>query len=528
MLADGFFPLGFVDQCFTLPGTAAERCAKRLVDLDQIRSGGFNLMAAFFGYDPNDYACDMGFLDEAVRDNNHPVYVIDGLMWGTSIVATFREHPAMFGWYTYDDVDEHWAWLDNDPNDPNYCFDPNCLDPNTPNAPAAVNECNGEMKDADGGYNYTLIGGDLPQIFPAYDVCSNVDVMYCYWYRFNHLHVVHDSLTKMVAGLPHHPIIAGLRTFPRWNLPTPAEIRNMTYQAVVAGAAGILYYDFYEYCNGTLISDLADLNDPDVAALWNELTALAGEINGLNAERLRPLFSDLMFACDPNDIPGDVRWAYWICYDPNSIADSALYAIAVNVAEEPNNVYPAITDVQVALPVPCNSTGTRLDGGDPNDPWPLGPCSDSGAPAFHALPALGVYVYKFPLPILRGDLNCDGTVDRRDVVAFGQALNDAETWTTTYPDCAILNGDHNGDGLVNDDDIVPISPCKADMNCDGTLNMGDVNPLTQALSDPDAWQATYPGCSILNGDANDDGSHTVADTTAFADYLMRHSNETCP
>ena len=59
----------------------------------------------------------------------------------------------------------------------------------------------------------------------------------------------------------------------------------------------------------------------------------------------------------------------------------------------------------------------------------------------------------------------------------------------------------------------------AELGRDGQLNFGDINPFVLALSNPSAWQATYPGCDILNGDINGDGSTTIADLNPFINLL---------
>jgi hypothetical protein len=53
------------------------------------------------------------------------------------------------------------------------------------------------------------------------------------------------------------------------------------------------------------------------------------------------------------------------------------------------------------------------------------------------------------------------------------------------------------------------------MNCDGEVDFGDINPFVLALSNPDAWQAQYPDCDIMNGDINDDGVFDFKDINPF-------------
>jgi hypothetical protein len=190
----------------------------------------------------------------------------------------------------------------------------------------------------------------------------------------------------------------------------------------------------------------------DTAGLWTALTQVAGEINDLNAARLRPLFSDRFF----RGTSGNARWAYWVCYDPNDIHASELYALVLNVREDALGEHQPTAAVQLFLPVPCGAPGVRLDGAEPNDPWPLSPCSDPSDPDYHRLPALGVYLYKFPLAICPGDMNCDGILSAADANAFAAALQNYQAWMLDHPGCSILNGDLNRDNQVNFADINPL------------------------------------------------------------------------
>jgi len=61
-----------------------------------------------------------------------------------------------------------------------------------------------------------------------------------------------------------------------------------------------------------------------------------------------------------------------------------------------------------------------------------------------------------------------------------------------------------------------------DVNCDGTYgpgSFGDINPFVQLMTNPTAWQATYPGCPMLNGDINGDGSVDFGDINPFVALL---------
>jgi hypothetical protein len=60
---------------------------------------------------------------------------------------------------------------------------------------------------------------------------------------------------------------------------------------------------------------------------------------------------------------------------------------------------------------------------------------------------------------------------------------------------------------------------RGDLNCDGSINFGDINPFVLILSDPAAWQQTYPGCPFLDGDINGDGRVNFGDINPFVALL---------
>jgi hypothetical protein len=58
-----------------------------------------------------------------------------------------------------------------------------------------------------------------------------------------------------------------------------------------------------------------------------------------------------------------------------------------------------------------------------------------------------------------------------------------------------------------------------DLNCDGTIDMGDINPYVLALTNPAAYQATYPDCDVLNADLNGDGEVDFGDINPFVSVI---------
>ncbi len=79
------------------------------------------------------------------------------------------------------------------------------------------------------------------------------------------------------------------------------------------------------------------------------------------------------------------------------------------------------------------------------------------------------------------------------------------------------------ESLVDDFEIVYLtcapSPTPGDVNCDGTIDFGDINPFVLILSDPQAWQLTFPGCPWQNGDINGDGGVDSGDINPFVALL---------
>jgi len=61
---------------------------------------------------------------------------------------------------------------------------------------------------------------------------------------------------------------------------------------------------------------------------------------------------------------------------------------------------------------------------------------------------------------------------------------------------------------------------QGDLNCDGAVNVQDVQPFALALTDPVAYQNTFPACSALRADVNNDGLADGRDVDAFVDELI--------
>jgi hypothetical protein len=68
-------------------------------------------------------------------------------------------------------------------------------------------------------------------------------------------------------------------------------------------------------------------------------------------------------------------------------------------------------------------------------------------------------------PCIRGDMNCDLSVDFDDISPFVRALVSQEGYEATYPTCRWLNGDIDGNGQVDFDDINPFVRCLVYAGC---------------------------------------------------------------
>jgi hypothetical protein len=59
-----------------------------------------------------------------------------------------------------------------------------------------------------------------------------------------------------------------------------------------------------------------------------------------------------------------------------------------------------------------------------------------------------------------------------------------------------------------------------DMNCDGVVSVGDIGAFVLAVTNPEAYASTYPGCDIAHGDIDGNGETTVGDIGGFVELLV--------
>jgi choice-of-anchor B domain-containing protein len=82
-----------------------------------------------------------------------------------------------------------------------------------------------------------------------------------------------------------------------------------------------------------------------------------------------------------------------------------------------------------------------------------------------AVDAFEIFVLQCTAPAVRGDLNCDGSVNNFDIDPFVLAITDRAAYAANYPGCDVLNADINGDGSVNNFDIDPFVACVTSGGC---------------------------------------------------------------
>lgn len=66
---------------------------------------------------------------------------------------------------------------------------------------------------------------------------------------------------------------------------------------------------------------------------------------------------------------------------------------------------------------------------------------------------------------------------------------------------------------------VAVAPVPGDMNCDGRANGRDIGPFVLAILDTTGYGSAYPGCSISNGDLNNDLSTDSDDISPFVGLM---------
>jgi hypothetical protein len=115
-----------------------------------------------------------------------------------------------------------------------------------------------------------------------------------------------------------------------------------------------------------------------------------------------------------------------------------------------------------------------------------------------------------------GDADLDGDVDANDEAIVQAHLGQPGGWAA---------GNFDGDETVDADDLALFGH-PGDLDCNGIIEFDDINPFVLAISSPEAYQASYPNCRLLNGDCNGDGLVDFDDINPFV--VLLSAGAACP
>jgi hypothetical protein len=246
-----FFPLGFYHVSNRL--TAKQR----MVALQELAAAGFNTIHAGCT-NLDDYSL---FLDEANRLGVYVITEFDRTNYRL-IVERFRAKPAVLAWNIADDAGDH-------------------------ETKAQILELHRSIKEIDPNhYTYTSISGwskKWAEFSNTADLIGSQSYPIGYTLGNqpkglpNILIEVNETfnLARVAASNQNRPFIANVQAF-KWDnqrSPTASEVYNMTYQSLLAGVKGIL---FFAYDDGAK-NQLRD-NPP----VWTKLKSLVPEIDRLS------------------------------------------------------------------------------------------------------------------------------------------------------------------------------------------------------------------------------------------------------
>lgn len=230
-----FFPFGVYHVSW------AGDAERRLADMREIAAAGFNVMHAAISGE------DRVFLDEAQRLAIAILAEVDDPDGTTEVASKFKDHPAIFAWLAADDAD------------------------NGKRRPEEVAAIHHELL-AVSPRRFTYISCGYPQRFGAFMDAASLVGIQTYPVANEPLSSTDYVLSAAfrAGSAAQRPIIANLQAF-AWKdqrAPTPVEIRNMTYQALINGVRGILYYTYFD--------QTWDMRQHPL--LWAEMKRLAAEI----------------------------------------------------------------------------------------------------------------------------------------------------------------------------------------------------------------------------------------------------------
>lgn len=242
-----FFPFGFYYVDYDSP-------PKRLLEgqmqaLENIANAGFNVMHASINYNLSDHQT---LLNQANRLNLTIISDHQADFDRMESIRFFKNSPALLAWSIGDDINRNYKpeklfklHTQVKADDPKHATYVSMFDAN----PQVIKQYM-QVADWVGMQSYPVANRSLDSTF--YEIASAVET----------------SIATQGS-----PIIANLQTFQseKEREPTPAEVRNMTYQALLAGARGILYYTYRD----------ESWYLPSHPQLWAQMQSIGQEIKQL-------------------------------------------------------------------------------------------------------------------------------------------------------------------------------------------------------------------------------------------------------
>jgi hypothetical protein len=309
-----FFPFGL----YHVSWDSTEK--ERMKHLQEIANAGFNLIHASAPI-LSEYGA---FLDKAnqlgisvISEHN-----IDSL---PNFVKTFKDKPAVLGWKLADDVDIY-------KNGKGF-------------TPKQIVDLHHQIKRIDPEH-ITYIAGAIDTRISEF--VNTADAIGATAYPLGHAEKqpiswsYHMVSTVQKAAAKHHLTTAALQAF-RWSrkdapLPSPHEIRNLTYQALLGGAKGLLYYTYYDEAWYL----------PEHPELWKGLKSLVPEIKSIDSMVLNGDSTEIKTGKE------DLKAGIWV-------HKNQALAVLINMS------YKKAMDVEIQLPRNINHAGIRMFKHYPSD-----------------------------------------------------------------------------------------------------------------------------------------------------------------
>lgn len=320
-----FFPLGFYHVSHRL------NSQQRMKALYDIAAAGFNVIHAGCS-NLDDYN---NFLDEAERLGVYVITEFNDIDYRL-VVQKFKNKPAVMGWNIADDAGDHKTRAE-------------ILDMHkqikaiAPHQYTYISISGWSRKWAEFADVGDLIGG---QSYPVGNTLSNQPKGLP-----NKLIQVHHAFSsgRTEADKYNRPFIANLQTF-KWKnqrSPTPKEVYNMTYQSILAGVKGILFFTYDDSENFIRNDD----------KLWRQLKSISSEIAKLNPVLINGAFTKLITE-DKELLAG--QWKYQNSY----------YVIVINTSQTKTLTTSIKTSIKKGIarplfssnPSSMNLSNARLNG----------------------------------------------------------------------------------------------------------------------------------------------------------------------